>query len=197
MKPGVLLLIIGGSLLVSGLLVAGISTFSVTTQILEGSTIIDSTSLEPNLSIAAVSVGLPAGQRLLLSLATNPPDATLQASITDPDGNTLALYNITETPFTGSTTTKVAGDHTLEIRNVGSSPVTVSGALLNSLALPQGGGINLEDDPSVQTLVTYGTGILVGIVLIIAGIVVLVIGGIVYVRGRKDFSSARPDSTMR
>lgn len=92
--------------------------------------------------------------------------------------------------------TKVAGDHTLEIRNVGSNTVTVSGTLLNSPTLPQGGGSSLDDDPSVQTLVTYGIGILAGIVVIIAGIVVLVIGGTMYVRGRKNPSSARPDGTL-
>lgn len=194
MKPGILLLIIGGSVLAAGLIVAGISTFSVTTQILEGSTIIDSTSLEPDLSITSVIMGLPAGQQLLLSLTTNPSDAPLQASITGPDGNPLALYNITETPFSGSATTKVAGDHILEIRNVGSGPVTVSGGLLNTPVAPPGGG-SIEDDPSLQTLVTYAIGILVGIVLIIAGIVILIIGGIMYVKGRKNSSS--PNSTIR
>lgn len=194
MKSGILLLIIGGSVLAAGLIVAGISTFSVTTQILEGSTIINSTALAPDLSTTSVIMGLPAGQQLLLSLTTNPPDAPLQASITGPDGDTLTLYNITKTPFTGSATTKVAGNHTLEIKNIGSGPVTVSGALLNTPVAPPGGG-SIEDDPTLQTLVTYAIGILIGIVLIIAGIVVLIIGGIMYIKGRKNSPSS--NSTMR
>ena len=185
-KPGILLLIIGGALLAAGLVIAGLSTFSVTKQILEGSTIIDNTSLEPNLSFAAVTKDLPAGQQFLLSLSSNPSDVPLQARITEADGNTLAIYNITKTPFTSTTTTKISGDHTLEIKNIGSSSVTINGALLISPVAQQGGGVSLQDNPSAQTFFTYGIGILVGIALVIAGVVVLIIGGIKYARGTKN-----------
>jgi hypothetical protein len=191
-KPGILLLIIGGALLAAGLVIAGISTYSVTKQVLERSTIIDNTSLEPTLSFAAVMKDLPAGQQLILSLSSNPPDVPIQARITEPDGNTLAIYNITKTPFTSTTETKIDGDHTLEIKNVGSSTVTINGAVLNSPVAQQGGGVSVQDNPSVQTLVTYGIGILVGIVLIIAGIVLLIIGAVKYARGRK--SASQPSS---
>lgn len=192
MKPGILLLIIGGALLAAGLVIAGISTYAVTKQVLEGSTIIDNTSLEPSLSFAAVMKDLPAGQQLLLSLSSNPADVPLQARITEPDGNTLALYNITSTPFTSTTETRIAGDHTLEIKNIGSSAVTINGAVLNSPVTQQGGGVSIQDNPSVQTFVTYGIGILVGIVLIIAGIVLLIIGAVKYAKGRK--SAPQPSS---
>jgi len=189
MKPGVLLLVIGGIVLAAGVVVASISVFSVTKQVLEGSTIIDSTTLEPNLALHAEIIGLPAGQQLLLSLSSTPTDVPLEARISGPDGSTLALYNITGTPFTSAAATSMSGNHTLEIRNVGTRTVTIAGALLNSPISAQGGGVGVNDDPSVQTLVTYGIGILVGIVLIVAGIVLLIIGAIKYARGRRQTPS--------
>ncbi|AFU59236.1 hypothetical protein Ngar_c23100 [Candidatus Nitrososphaera gargensis Ga9.2] len=112
-------------------------------EVLEGSIIIDETSLEPNLSIAAEMVDLPARQQLLLSLAGNPPDVPLQARITGPNGETLVLYNVTNTLFSSTTVTVSTGNHTLEIKNAGSRPVTVSGALLIS-------PIGQQDDGSIE-----------------------------------------------
>jgi len=185
MKAGLVHLVTGAVLLVAGLVVAGISTFSVTQQVLQGSIIIDQTMLEPNLSLVAVTKGLPAGHELLLSISGNASDTPLQAKITEPGGTILALFNITGTPFTSAATTRVSGDHTLEITNVGSSSVIIEGAMINSPVGQQGGGVNLADDPSVQSFIAYGIGILVGIGLIIAGIVLLIIGAIKYARGRK------------
>jgi hypothetical protein len=125
---------------------------------------------------------LPADQQLLLSISGSPTDVPLQAEITQPDGSKLATYNITETPFSSTATTEAPGDHTLQIKNVGSLPVTISGALLNSPIAQQGGGVIVQDDPSLQSLITYGIGILVGMVLIISGIVLLIIGAVKYFR---------------
>ena len=99
------------------------------------------------------------------------------------DGNVLALYNITESPFTSTTVTKTTGDHTLEIKNIGTRTVTVNGAVLNSPVSQQGGGVSVQGNPSVQNLVNYGLAILAGVALVIAGIVMLIIGAIKYVRG--------------
>lgn len=194
MRSGVIILIVGGVLLAAGLVIAGLSTFVVTKQVLEGSTIIDKTSLEPNLSLAATIKDLPQGHQLLISLSSDPTDVPLQAKISAPDGTTLALYNITKTPFSSSVTTRAAGDHTIEIKNVGSRIVSVSGAILNSPIAPQGGGVSIQDDPSVQSLVTYGIGILAGIVLIISGIILLIIGTIKYVRAGKSAPPPGPAS---
>ena len=192
-KAGVLLLIIGGVLLATGLIVAGLSTFSVTKQILEGSTIIDSTPLEPNLSFAAVMEDLPAGQQLLITVTGNPADVPLQAQILQPNGTVLARYDVKETPFSSTATTETTGDHTIEVKNVGSKPVTVSGAVLNSPVAQQGGGMGVQDNASLQDLIKFGIGILVGIILIIAGVVVLIIGAVKYVRGKK--SAHQPSTT--
>jgi hypothetical protein len=172
-------------LLGAGLVIAGISTFSVTKQVLEGSTIIDKTILEPNLSFEATMKGLPAGQQLLLSLSGDPSDVPLQAQLTQPDGAILATFDINETPFSSAATTEMFGDHTLQVKNVGSRSVTVSGALINSPIAQQGGGVSVQDNASLQSFIAFGIGILIGMVLIIAGIVVLIIGAIKYVKGKK------------
>jgi hypothetical protein len=195
MKTGLLLLIIGGGALVTGLVIAGISTFSITKQVLEGSTIIPGTSLEPNLSFASVMKGLPAGQQLLLTLTSNRTDVPLQASILQPNGTALAIFDIKETPFTSTVTIAISGDHTVEVKNVGSRSVTISGAVLNSPVGQQGGGVSVQDNPSLQNFVKFGIGILVGIILIIAGIVLLIIGAVKYIRGRK--STTRPSTTAQ
>lgn len=193
MKAGLGYLVIGAALLVVGLIVAGLSTYSVTRQVLQGSVIIDETTLEPNLSLAATSKDLPAGHELLLSISGNPSDTPLEAKITEPGGTMLALFNITGTPFTSAATTRISGDHTLEIKNVGSSSVIISGAMITSPVGQQDGGVNVPNDPSAQSFIAYGIGILVGIGLVIAGIVVLIIGAIKYARGRK--AGQEPKST--
>jgi len=152
---------------------------------LEGSTLVNATSLEPNLSIASTLKDLPAGQQLLITLSGSPSDVPLQAQIIQPNGTALAVFEIKDTPFTSSATTAVAGDHTLEVKNVGSKPVTVQGAILNSPVAQQGGGVGVQNNPALKNFVVYGIGILVGILLIIAGIVILIIGAIKYVKGKK------------
>ena len=178
-------------MLAAGLVIAGISTFSVTKQVLEGATIIDDTSLEPNISFAAVLIDVPNGRQLMLSLLANPSDVPLEARIIGPDGNTLALYNITSTPFTATTKTELSGNYTLKVKNVGTRSVSVSGGVLNSPIGQEGGGVSVQDNPSLQTLVAYGIGILIGISLIVAGIVLLIIGAIKYLRGKR----APPNAT--
>jgi hypothetical protein len=172
--------------------IAGISTFSVTRQVLEGSTIIDETPLEPNMSLVAVLVDVPKGRQFVLSLVGNPSDVPLEARITGPDGSIMTLYNITSTPFTATATTESSGNHTLEVKNVGSRAVTVSGGVLNSRIGHEDNGASMQDNPSVQNLVAYGIGILVGAALIVAGIVLLIIGAIKYLRGRRAPPNATP-----
>jgi hypothetical protein len=105
--------------------------------------------------------------------------------LTDANGDPIGTYNITQTPFTTTAVTTEAGDHTLDIKNAGTSAVRVNGALLNSPVAESGGGVSIDQDPAVQSLVTYGIGVLAGIVLIIAGIVILIIGAIKHFRSRK------------
>ncbi|MCI0557651.1 MAG: DUF4870 domain-containing protein [Nitrososphaera sp.] len=192
MKTGLGLLIIGGGLLAAGLVVAGFSTFAITKEVLEGAVMINATSLEPGQSSGDVLKDLPTDRQLLFSLSSDPSDVPLRVQITDPDGERLVMYNVTTTPFTGSVATKKEGDHTLEITNVGTRAVTINGALIHSPIVEQGGGVSVEDNPSLQTFITYGIGILVGAILVIAGIVVLIIGAIKYSRGRKSPESVPP-----
>ncbi len=135
---------------------------------------------------------LPTGQQLLLSLRGEPSDVPLQAQITQPNGTSIATFDIKDTPFTGTATTQMSGDHTLLIKNVGTKSVTIDGALLNSPISPQGGGVSVKDNPALQNLIAYGIGILVGIILVIAGIVILIIGAIKYFKGKKAAPPSSP-----
>ncbi len=185
MKSGVILLIIGGALLVIGLVISGISVVAVTTQVLEGGALIEAAEIEPGLSYAAVMKDLPVGRQIVLSLDSQPSDVMLSAVLKEADGDTIGVYNVTKTPFTSTAMSREPGDHTLELTNIGTQPVTVSGALLNSPVAGEDGGVSVADDPGLQNLIAYGVGILVGIVLIIAGIVILIIGAIKFFRSRK------------
>jgi hypothetical protein len=184
-KSGVILLIIGGALLVIGLVISGISVVAVTTQVLEGGALIEAAEIEPGLSYAAVMKDLPVGRQIVLSLDSQPSDVMLSAILKEADGDTIGVYNVTKTPFTSTAMSREPGDHRLELTNIGTQPVTVSGALLNSPVAGEGGGVSVADDPGLQNLIAYGVGILVGIVLIIAGIVILIIGAIKFFRSRK------------
>ncbi|MGI0028401.1 MAG: hypothetical protein ACREAQ_01640 [Nitrososphaera sp.] len=189
MKSSLVILVIGGALLAAGLVIAGLSTYAVAKELLEDAVIIDKAPIEPGLSYGAVLKDLPAGRQLALSLSGEPSDVPLGALLTDPDGNTVVMYNITKTPFTSTVATETAGDHTFDIKNVGTRAVVVSGGVFNSPVPEQDGGVNVQD-PAVQSFFTYGIGgIIVGIVLVIAGIVLLIIGAIKHLRTRKSTES--------
>lgn len=183
------MLIIGAGLLVTGLAISGVSTFVVTKQVLEGSTLIENAQIEPGLSYVAVLKELPASQQLVLTLNSVPSDVVLRAIVTGPNGETLAMYNITKTPFTSSVVTKQAGDQAFEVRNVGDATVTLDGAIFNSPVQGEGGGVSVDQDPALQSLVTWGIGILGGIILVIAGVVVMIIGAVKHFRSRKNAES--------
>lgn len=186
MRSGAIVLIIGGVLLAAGLVIAGFSIFAVTKEVLEDAVLINATSIEPGLSYTAVVEDLPAGRQLLFSIQGEPSDVPLEVRMTVVGGNALAFFNITKTPFTGTIVIEMAGDHTLEIKNVGNRAVQIDGALLNSIVAEQDGGVGVPDDSSLQKLITYGIGVLVGIVIVIAGIVLLIIGAIKFARGKKS-----------
>ena len=185
MKSSYVLLIIGAGLLVAGLVISGISIAAVTQQVLEGGAFIEAVTLEPGLSHVEVLKDVPAGRQLVLSLDGQPRDASLTAVLTEADGDSIGTYNVTQTPFTSTALTKEPGDHTLEIRNPGSSSVIVSGALLNSPVAEEGGGVSVSDDPALQAFIAAGLGVLAGVVLIIAGIVIMIIGAVKHFRSRK------------
>lgn len=185
MKSSHVLLIIGGALLVAGLVISGISVFAVTQQVLRGGAIIESVELEPGLAAAEVLKDIPAGRQLILSLDSQPREVSLSAILTEADGDPIGTYNITQMPFTTTALTREPGDHTLEIRNAGNASVTISGALLNSPVVEEGGGLSANDGPGFQSFVTYGIGVLAGIILIIAGIIILIIGAVKYFKSRK------------
>jgi hypothetical protein len=185
LRSGAVVLIIGGVLLAGGLVIAGVSTFIVTKEVLEDAVLINGTSIDPGLSYAAEVKDLPVGRQLLFSIQGEPSDIPLEVRITEADGRELAFFNITRTPFTDTVATVTSGDHTLEIKNAGDRAVVLNGALLNSIVAEQDGGLGVQDDLSLQKVITYGIGILVGIVLIIAGIVLLIIGAIKFARSKK------------
>ena len=183
------MLIIGAGLLVTGLAISGVSTFVVTKQVLEGSTLIQNAQIEPGLSYIAVLKELPASQQLVLTLNSVPSDVALRATVTGPSGEIIAMYNITKTPFTSSVVTRQTGDQAFEVRNVGDATVTLDGAIFNSPVQGEGGGVSVDQDPALQSLVTWGIGILGGIILVIAGVVVMIIGAVKHFRSRKNAES--------
>lgn len=184
MKSSYVLLIIGAGLLVAGLVISGVSVFAVTKQVLESGAVINNEQLSPGQSYPRVLKDLPQGRQLLLSLDSRPPDVPLIATVTGPGGDTIGDFNVTGSRFTSTVVTSEPGDHTLVIKNIGSQTVTVSGALLNSPVAEEGGGVS-ADEPAMQSLITYGIGVLAGIILVIAGIIILIIGAVKYFRSRK------------
>lgn len=185
MKSSVVLLIIGAGLLVAGLVISGVSVAAVTQQFLEGGAIIQGVTIQPGLSHVEVLKDVPPGRQLLLSLNGEPRDGSLTAVLTEPDGDSIGTYNVTQTPFTSTALTKEQGDHTLEIRNTGNTSVIVSGGLLNSPVTEEGGGVSVDNDPALQAFIAAGLGVLAGVVLIIAGIVIMIIGAVKHFRSRK------------
>lgn len=136
---------------------------------MEGSAIIDKTTLEPGLSSVSVIKDLPAGHQLILSLSGDPTDVPLNAKITGSSGTALVSYVIKEMSFTVMTVARESGDPTLEIKNMGSRAVVISGGLISTPVGPEAGGNSVKDNSTIQSLAVYSIGILVRMGIIVAG----------------------------
>lgn len=173
-------LIIGTILLVAGIAIAGASIFGVAKEVLRNSVPVDST-LDAGKSQAFILPNLPAGQQVLMSLSGGGINKPFEASVAGPNGNKVASFNVTSTPFVGQATTKEEGNYTVTLANAGPGQVLVQGQLTVLSTGIQGGS---AQGAKLQSVVAYGAGVAGGFAIVIAGITMLVIGLIKYFRDR-------------
>lgn len=139
MKKDYASLIIGGSILISGLTIAWISNLPVAVkQVPKSISLINGTTIEPHLSKAATIDKVGAGNTLLVTMSADPPNVPFEVEIKDPAGNVLSLATSVESPYATAVVAKNAGNYELTIYNNGTQPAIANAGIIISEAVISG-----------------------------------------------------------
>lgn len=186
LKRGYIILIAGGVLSVTGIVVSALWAGSFVGQFLQENTIISQTLLRPSESINATfqvnDISRPIS--LALHFEPEPANVTLRETVIDPSGRVVNSNEFLKDFFT---TFKVdtVGKFTLMILNQGSNPVNIDGIFGY---IPFVGANN-------QVNLSPLNGIFIGVALFIIGIIALIVGIIFVIIDRKKENRRPPPLT--
>ena len=201
MKRGHILLISGGVLIVAGIIISAVWGVSFAGSFLRENTLVGKTTIDGGKSLDTktvvnqldrpVSVAIGVDHSGLQPL-TLPSDATrLKETVTDPNGKIVSSNEFGESFFT-SFTPGVAGIYTVTISNLGTKPVSISGAFgYMPFMGPYG-------NPNINVMMGGAGGlgmIVVGGGLVAAGVVTLIVGAVIAVVDSRAKSNVAPPSS--
>jgi hypothetical protein len=183
-KPGYILLIVGGSLIAAGVIVSAFSVSFIVRQFPQETLRQQQpVSLAPGQALVAESAGVPASggsRQYMVSIASEPADSALVAQVRNADGTVMQSYNVTASPFFATLAAPAGGKSlSLEVRNAGDKEARVTAGLL---------GMPFEQKEAVS----YGVAVLAGAGLVIAGIAVAAAGAVKAVREKRKRRNSAP-----
>jgi hypothetical protein len=181
LQRGYIILIIGGALLISGVVISALWVSSFAGPFVRENTILGGVSIRPaglvNTTIQVTDISRPVSLAIHMGegqgqISNN--NNTLRETVRNPNGLIMSSNEFTNHFFT-TFKPDVTGKYTITIQNLGNSPVSI-GVLVGNL--PFIGANN-------QVNMNFLAGIIAGIILIIAGIVVLIAGIIILILDRR------------
>ena len=190
LQRGYIILITGGALLISGIVISALWTGSFTGRFLRENTILNSVSIRPSGSVNSTFQVMDTSRPVSLAIHVersnniNPgtgqgqiPNNTLRETVRNPNGLVMTSNEFSKQFFT-TFKPDITGKYIATIQNLGNTTVSV-GVLVGNL--PFIGANN-------QVNVNFFGGIIVGVILIIAGIIVLIAGVIILILDRRKVS---------
>jgi len=201
MKRGHIVLISGAVLLVAGIIISAVWAVPFAGSFLRNNTIVAKTSIDPGKSVdtrtevyqldrpVSLAIGIDrTGQQQPPQIpSSQPSDIRLKEIVTDPNGRVISSNEFGDSFFT-SFKPEVAGVYTVTLSNLGTRPVSVSGAFgYMSFMGPDG-------RPDFEGMMGGGGlgMIITGGALAAVGVVILIVGAIITVA---DSRSRRQSST--
>jgi hypothetical protein len=176
MQRGYLILIIGGALLASGIVISVIWAGSLGGRNILQNTILNGVSIYPSGTATAVTQVNDVSRPLSLVISIEPnhnteANPTLRETLRNPKGEVISTNQFTK-QFLITIKPDVIGRYTLSIDNLGGSLVSVGILFGNLPFVGQNNQLNLN---LFGGLVTGGILAVVGIIALIAGLVVLIV----------------------
>lgn len=173
---GYIVLIAGGALVVSGIVISALGTGSLIGSFLKSSTIIAQTLIKPSDSVNVTLRLSDLGRIISVAIHTNSeaPNATLNELVRDSYGTVMSNHNFQReilSTFEPTTT----GEYVLTISNHGANPVNVHGVF---------GYIPIIGENNEVNINPVG-GIITGVILAIIGIIALIVGIVIVILDRK------------
>ena len=196
MRRGHIILSAGAALLVAGVVIALVWGISYASSLYANNTVIANTPIQPGTSLSAkkdvnaldkpvyLTIGLGEQQQ------SSPSDIHLKQVTTDPSGKTVSSSEFQKV-YTTTINPTTTGTYTVTVSNLGTKPVTVSGAFgyvpwVGTEGNPTASNSNLGEGLGA---VYAGGG------LAAAGVVTLIAGGIITVLDRRKVKE--PTTTTR
>lgn len=193
LQRGYIILITGGALLISGIVISALWTGSFAGRFLRENTILNSVSIRPsgsvNSTFQVMDTSRPVSLAIHVEHSNNSinsgigqgqgqiPNNTLRETVRNPNGLVMTSNEFSNQFFT-TFKPDMTGKYIATIQNLGNTTVSV-GVLVGNL--PFIGANN-------QVNVNFFGGIIVGVILIIAGIIVLIAGVIILILDRRKVS---------
>ena len=176
LKRGYIILIVGGVLFVSGIVITAAGASSLAGQFLQENTIISQTLVRPSESINTTLQVNDILRPISVAFRFEPGSAnvTLRETVTDPFGRIINTNEFSKDFFTTFKVNTV-GKFTLTILNQGSSPVNVDGVFGYIPFVGQDNQVNLGPL----------NGIITGIALFVIGIIALIVGVVFVIIDKK------------
>ena len=191
LQRGYIILITGGALLISGIVISALWTGSFTGRFLRENTILNSVSIRPsgsvNSTFQVMDTSRPVSLAIHVERSNNNinsgtgqgqiPNNTLRETVRNPNGLVMTSNEFSKQFFT-TFKPDMTGKYIATIQNLGNITVSI-GVLVGNL--PFIGANN-------QVNVNFFGGIIVGVILIIAGIIALIAGVIILILDRRKVS---------
>jgi hypothetical protein len=192
LQRGYIILIIGGALLISGIVISALWAESFAGPFIRENTILNGVSIRPsglvNTTIQVSDTSRPVSLAIHVERNNNASgnggnglggeeqisNNTLQETIRNPNGLVMTSNEFTKQFFT-TFKPDITGKYTITIYNLGNTPVSI-GVLAGNI--PFVGANN-------QLNMNFLGGIIAGVILVIAGIIVLIAGVIILILDRR------------
>jgi hypothetical protein len=172
MQRGYLVLIVGGALLASGIVISVIWAGSLGSRIIHQNTILNGVSIYPSGTASAIAQVNDVSRHLSLVISIEPNRNTdLRETVRNPNGEVISTNEFTK-QFLTTIKPDVIGEYTLTIDNLGGSLVSVGILFGNLPFVGQNNQLNLN---LFGGLVTGGILAVAGIIALIAGLVLLIV----------------------
>jgi hypothetical protein len=179
LKRGYIILIVGGILLVTGLVLSLFTVGSFAGQFMRENVVLSKTIVSPSEPVNVMLQVNDTSRPVSVALHSSEIESTnilLRESIQDPSGRIVYTNEFSETFFT-TFKPNMTGEYTLLISNLGSNPVNIDG-VFGFIPFTGDGGDEQAILNSLNSIVT-------GVILFIIGIIALIVGIIIAIIDRR------------
>jgi hypothetical protein len=190
MQRGYLILIVGGALLASGIVISVIWAGPLGGRIIYQNTILNGVSIYPSGTASANTQVNDVSRPLSLVISIEPNhntdqvNPTLRETVRNPNAEVISTNEFTK-PFLTTIKPDVMGKYTLAIDNLGGRLVSVGILFGNLPFVSQNNQLNL----------TLFGGLVAGGILAVAGIIALIVGPVVLIVDRRRISRNKTTGT--